>query len=442
MNRSKTPIVTMRKHVAPYSRIFMHAFLCAMLLFTVSASARVLVVNNNVANTLSPCKTAGYNSISAAITAAHAGDTIQVCPSTYPEAVHINKASLTLIGLTISGSSLIELLPTAGITVSDVNPSGDNPTQTAILLVDSVAGVTINDISVNGSNVPVVGGTGNVGIYYRDASGSIINSAVGYIGLNPDGSLTGAQEGLGIYVESGNGSSASLTVTGTSVHDYNKNGITAIGAGTKLVAKGNSVTGAGPTTVTAQNGIEVAEGAKGTVSGNVITGDDYTPVDTAATGVLFYQTAPYSIANSNSISETNTGIYFYSSDHATANGNTLSKIFNWDGIDAIYSDYSTLTYNSIMRAGLEDDNDGIYLCSSHTSVAHNNINEAPVGVLDDRSSADGCSGVTANSILLNGYFNVGDNVQILTNAGTSPLSVRNTVGRSQQHSRAKVSPVL
>lgn len=415
----------------------MKLLLAVLLVAGTSAYGSTLVVNNNGANTSSPCKTASFSTISSAVTAASAGDTVEVCPGTYPEAVYINKANLKLTGLTVNGSSLVELRPTAGITTTDVNPSAENPNENVILLVDSVSGVAITGISVSGSQATTTCGSGNAGIYFRNASGSVTNSAVSYIGLNSDGTVTGCQEGIGVYVDS-HGGTASLTITGSSVHDYDKAGIVADESGTTLVATGNTVTGAGPTTATAQNGIEVDDGAKGTVNNNVISANDYTPNSSAGTSILFYQSASGGQANDNIISETNNGIFFYQANSGTANGNNISKVYNYDGIATFQSNSDTIEKNTITRSGLEvPENGAIYICGSKTKVESNNLNEAPFGVYDDRTSADGCSGASGNTTSLNLYHNVGDDAVIVTNS-PSPLLAR--ANRTEQSMVPKVSP--
>ena len=77
--------------------------------------------------------------------------------------------------------------------------------------------------------------------------------------------LEGCQGGLGVFVQSGAEGTSSVLVQDTSVHAYQKNGITASGAGTVLTARRNRVTGLGPTPHIAQNGIQVSFGATGLV---------------------------------------------------------------------------------------------------------------------------------------------------------------------------------
>src|SRR5260370_13954878 len=79
--------------------------------FTFSCLASVMLLGlggqafgNNLAVGLCPAPGTHYTAINAAVTAAAAaGDTIRVCPGTYPEQVTITK-SLTLIGIA-SGAS-------------------------------------------------------------------------------------------------------------------------------------------------------------------------------------------------------------------------------------------------------------------------------------------------------------------------------------------------
>jgi parallel beta-helix repeat protein len=424
----------------------MKLIVAILLVAATSAYGSTRVVNNNPANTSSPCHTALYSTISSAIAAANPGDTIEVCPSTYPEAVYINKANLKLTGINIDGSSLIELDPSAGYQIEDANPSASDPTVSGVLVVDSVSGVAIKNISVNGYAATTTGSSGcsidNVGIYFRNASGSIVNSAVSYIGLNPDGSITGCQEGLGVFIES-YGGTASVTMTGNSIHDFDKNGITADGSAATLVATNNAVTGAGPTPLIAQNGIQVSDGAKGTVNSNVVSSVDYTPSSTAATGILFYLAADDGQVNNNVVSDSNNGVYFQGSNHNQADGNNISKTFNYDAVVVFQSDFDVIENNIISRAGLEVPNqEGIYVCGSNNKIENNTINEAPIGIQIDETGADGCSGASGNYTHGNVYYSVGVNLQTLAPPGPldgADTKVR-TLARLRQPGQPKVSP--
>lgn len=51
----------------------------------------------------------------------------------------------------------------------------------------------------------------------------------------------------------------------------------------------NVVTGDGPITYIAQNGIQVGFGASAVIRENTVSGNDYTPATYVACGLLFYQ---------------------------------------------------------------------------------------------------------------------------------------------------------
>ena len=71
------------------------------------ASASVLTVGN--------CTSGGYATIQLAVAAAASGDTIQVCPGTYPELVTIDGVNLTLEGIPHHAVSTI-IYPNGGAT--------------------------------------------------------------------------------------------------------------------------------------------------------------------------------------------------------------------------------------------------------------------------------------------------------------------------------------
>lgn len=408
----------------------------AALTLAVSAHAKTIIVNNNSAlNSVSPCSAATQTTINGALGVAVAGDIIEICPGIYPETLKITTSKLTIEGLNVGGSSLVELEPTtpaAGIPDIGTSPYGgpEDAQVSATIVVQNATKVALENIAVNGS---LVGNPGNacngvnyVGIYYANASGSITNSTVAYSGLNPDGSLTGCQEGHGIYVDSGSGGAASLTVEYTSVHDFDKSGIDSFGNGTILTAKYNTVTGVGPTTLTAQNGVEVIYGAAAVVNNNTISAVDYTPSSSSATGILFYQAGEGGQANNNAISQTNGAVYYYQTNKGEANGNVISDTINYGPLGAYQATAVTFKSNSITGSSnvegagepLAGDlaQPAIYVCGSKNVVEDNTINDALIGVQIDETSMDSCSGSSGNKVSGNKYLSVGINSQTETSA--------------------------
>jgi hypothetical protein len=82
----------------------------------------------------------------------------------------------------------------------------------AQILVQDTTGVTITNMTVDGANNGVGGGCGTldpIGIYYQNASGTITHDSVLNEVLSP--ADNGRQAGLGIFVQSGNGGSSTVT---------------------------------------------------------------------------------------------------------------------------------------------------------------------------------------------------------------------------------------
>lgn len=119
-------------------------------------------------------------------------------------------------------------------------------------------------------------------------------SSIHDIGESP---LNGSQHGVGVLYttvdQAGNttGPTATGTLRGTTITDYQKNGVVVSGTGAKATVKNNTVTGQGRIDWIAQNGIQISFGATGTVTGNSVSRNFYTPKAYTACGLLFYQAA-------------------------------------------------------------------------------------------------------------------------------------------------------
>ena len=125
-------------------------------------------------------------------------------------------------------------------------------------------------------------GANYYGVLVNGASVNVTNSSIHDIGETP---LNGAQHGNAIVYLGG----ASGTISGNTVSHYQKNGITVRDAGTSVSVLNNVVTGEGPITYIAQNGIQISYGARATVMGNTVSGNNYTPKAWVACGLLLYQ---------------------------------------------------------------------------------------------------------------------------------------------------------
>ncbi|MDD3643254.1 MAG: right-handed parallel beta-helix repeat-containing protein, partial [Candidatus Krumholzibacteria bacterium] len=239
------------------------------------------------------------------------GSTVNLAPGTYEEQVEIAK-DLVLQG---AGAGLTEIL-------SPVDLPLYFGTNYPIVYVHDTEDAEIRDLTVNGA------GRGNanyrfVGVAFRNAGGGIYDCSVLDVRDTP---FSGAQHGVAVYAYNDDLAARAIDVHGCTITGFQKNAM-ALNAGdtTPLTVdvQGNTITGAGATDVTAQNGVQVwAPAGSGTVAGNTISGIGYD--NTAATtkwvasSVLSYWT-PLSITG-NTISGTHVGVYQYDAS-ATIEGN-------------------------------------------------------------------------------------------------------------------------
>jgi hypothetical protein len=290
----------------------------------VAGAAGGLWVSNSVHAGSAPgtsCAKPGYATVSAAVAAASPGATIHICAGTYTEQVVITKSlSLTAVGAV---TLRLPATPVDTNTVCDnaVTANGYQAPQDELSLCHagtvSITGVTVSAfwpaLTCYDSLYGVFVGAGS----NLDANSLDVNGAGVPIG-DPD---TGCQGGVGIQVGSARSATpqaGSATLKNVTVTGYQKNGINVTGTGATVAINKATVTGRGPVG-TAENGIEVAFGAKGTISGATVSHNQCvlagvcgpnSQTDTQATGVLFYQAAAGTTVTKSSISNNDNGVYY------------------------------------------------------------------------------------------------------------------------------------
>jgi len=350
-----------------------------------------------------PCTNlASYPSITQAVNSVPAGSTIKICPGTYPEQVLITK-NLTLTGVAANGlvaanasgaNNPVITSPAGGVTANahDLYDNSDIAAQIAVVTPTNASQsivVNISNITVDGSNNQISGCAPDlVGIYYQNANGTVNHVATRFQALASG--LGGCQSGLGIFAESGyaSGKTSTISILNSSVHDYQKNGITADGTGMNATITGNYVVGSGATPVIAQNGIQVSDGATGKVSTNTVTDDVYVSPDGgpyySASGILLYDSGGTSghllTVSMNTVSNTQGAIVTYGDSFGTA-------------------DYNSVTSNKITTTLAAGPYliDGIDLCSNNNTAATNTIfNSAGAGVHIDSQCTES-TGTTGNN---------------------------------------------
>jgi hypothetical protein len=361
------------------------------------------------------CPNAGFSTIQSAVNAASPNDRINVCPGTYAEQVKVTKP-LTIQGIEVANQHLSLIMPTAVVANSTSTATGFPIA--AIVLVEGTDRVTLTHLAVDGANNALGDcATNLVGIYYRNASGTINDVAVRNIELAP--ALFGCQVGFGILVQSGGGGRSRVEILDSSIHDYQKNGIVASEAGTEVFVSRNAVSGVGATPLIAQNGIQISFGAKGIVENNSVINHIYsqcTAVNNCSfvsTNILIFQSDGVRVfGNTTGNAQVN---IFYSGDRGEVHFNTIQQSPVFDGV-ALIGNNNRAFGNSVKNSGSE----GFYVQGNRNDVIANIINEAPMGIFEDTPSSN-------NHFSPNDFDNTGLNVVSAGSAASVLQSVTNIV---------------
>jgi parallel beta-helix repeat protein len=203
-------------------------------------------------------------------------------------------ATALVVGL---GAALLPALAHAA-TCTQTGFFRDNINMTAAQIGGNVTG----ELDATGCNIGVyydntTSGNVSAGANIHDANyfGVVVNGDAGAVSVNVtnatinhigEPTLNGTQHGVAIYYRGFGTGTASGTISGNTLTNYQKGGITIAGSSSATITT-NTVTGQGPVDYIAQNGIEVAWGAKATVTGNTVTGNSYTGANGASSaGIL------------------------------------------------------------------------------------------------------------------------------------------------------------
>jgi hypothetical protein len=195
-------------------------------------------------------------------------------------------AVLSTLGGPTTTARAVTCTPTgfSGLTAALVNPPG------------TVSG----NIDATGCDIGVYYNTGKGRVSGADIHGAlwygvmvhgdvgdplvdVMDSTIHHIGDNP---LNGNQRGVAIYYRAFLTGSAKGKIWNNTLHTYQKGGIVANGKGTDVSVRGNTVTGQGPVSYIAQNGIQIGYGATASVKQNMVTGHSYTGSSTVSGGII------------------------------------------------------------------------------------------------------------------------------------------------------------
>jgi len=333
------------------------------------------------------CPNAAFTRIQDAVDAASPGSQIRICKGTYVEQVAISKP------LDLEADSGAVLMPAAMQANSASLSSGR--AIAAALLVANATNVTVRGLTLDGANSGITQCAPDLmGIYFQNASGEVDRVAVRNFKLAA--SLNGCQSGSGIFVQSGNGGVSQVEIHRSTIHDFQKNGITANEIGTSASIDENVVTGLGPTTGAAQNGIQMGFGAGGSIQNNTVTNNVWAPCaavatcTAVATNILVTQSDGV-IVKDNVAGISQVGIFLHANTGQVLENRTFA-IAVFDGIH-IEGDQAQVKRNDVFNGAQS----GIFIDGNNNVVDHNVITEASIGILK-------AAGAVGNVIQMNDIF--------------------------------------
>jgi hypothetical protein len=266
------------------------------------------------------------------------------------------------------------------------------------------SGLTAAMVNPGSVQYSVVDASGcDIGVYFSGTDGSVVNSTVTgalYYGvfINGDVSSTnvdvlgstinnigdapfnGNQRGVAVYYRSYfSTGGATGRVAGNHISQYQKSGIVVNGPGSNVLVQDNEVTGFGPVSFIAENGIQFGYGSSGSAMRNRVSGHSYTGSSTVSGGIIvvggaYYGTCP--------------------------DGNPCAYTTNIQIVQ------NTLTNNDV----------GIFLTNLRGDG----------GAPDDATNIKAVNNVVSNSSLTNGYCyqagvsDVGNNDKIINNKISGP----------------------
>ncbi len=240
-----------------------------------------------------------FTSIQDGIDVINTGGTIYIFEGIYTEQVHINKDNLTFIGAGVDVSVITS--PATLTHFFTATSNNDYP----VVFVDSISNVTMSGLTIDGDHQ----GDSN----YRFAGLGIWNSSGSFTDLKiiniMNSTFSGAQHGVGVLANNNTGGPYTITLNGLLVEQFQKTAVALIGDGLVVDVSNVTTIGAGATSVTAQNGIQISGGAGGTVDNCSISKVTYTGGTWTATGFLVFGPGTVN-ANAVTIDECQTSVYY------------------------------------------------------------------------------------------------------------------------------------
>ena len=355
------------------------------------------------------CNDPGYPTIQSAVTAATPGDRINVCAGTYAEQVTVP-----------TGKDGIQLRSVerwqAVIKAPAVMVAGPGGTFT-ILRITGARNVTTSGFTITGPG-PGPCGTLHYGVRVDEAgSAKILGNHITHIRDEP---LSGCQNGTAIQVgRLADATTGSAQITGNVIDDYQKNGPTVSNAGSSAEISNNQVTGIGPTTLIAQNGIQVSGGATASVRNNFVAQNIYTPQTVTSTGILLFQSGKVATEH-NTVTSNDVGIDLFQAASGSTTRDNRVRGSTFDGIAVDGSNDGEVAHNDVDHNG--GPGIGVYLSAQNNKLDNNQVEDNDdSGILLDAASNNV---VSKNKVNDNGTDNADVTDGIRVNAPSTGNTIR------------------
>jgi len=355
------------------------------------------------------CSDAAFTVIQEAINAAPNDSEIHVCTGVYAENLIIEGKSLTLTadhGAILAPTTIPTFVPS----LATGNPLA------AIIRAQSGGNVQIENLTIDGSLIQLYSCAPDlIGVLFQNTSGTIQHLVIHSLQLLP--LYDGCQSGSAIFVQSGAGGRSVVNVVENQVSEFQKNGITANEVGTYVRIKYNVVSGLGPTTGAAQNGIQIGYGAKGEIQNNLAAGFVWSPCISPsqcqwyATGILVEQ-SPKVRVTGNSLGDNQVDIVL-NGPRAQADLNQMYSSVTLDSVQVL-ADGVKVTSNTIFNSSEY----AVSVLADGVAVSGNTIVNAPIGIYKSSTVADFSQGE-------NNFVDVGTDIldpapDLLTSANYLP----------------------
>ena len=307
-----------------------------------SASSPVIWVNDDDPNGApyappgTSCNNPGYATVQSAVDIAGPGDRINVCTGTYVEQVTF-----------VAGKNNIQLRSVqpwqAVIKAPAVMVAGLGGSFTIVRIM-SAQNVTIADFTITG---PGPGGCGTLHYGVRVEGAGAANILGNHITDIRDEPLSGCQNGVAIGVgRAADVTTGSAKIIGNLIDNYQKNGPTVSNVGSSAEIANNRVLGIGPTTLIAQNGIQVSGGATASVRNNSVAQNIYSPQTVSSTGILLFSSGNV-VAEDNTVTSNDVGIYVYLTIIASTIEDNRVRASTFDGVIVQGSSGQQVAHNRI-----------------------------------------------------------------------------------------------